>query len=199
MTAARVRRTAWLVCFVRSSAAPRPHQSVASNRQNHLREAPPHWRVREEIRACAPQFVFWSLAPARARWARRLQKNCFGGIGPAASVGVHQIYARVPPDVLRACRHRGGAVLRVSFFLNIGKVLCSRMRRILRPAATIGVEVHPLDFMTNLGKLLFYCWDTAGQEKARSALILTPPPPAGALHAPRFFHGSLVLAVWRLA
>lgn len=33
------------------------------------------------------------------------------------------------------------------------------------PAATIGVEVHPLDFMTNLGKLLFYCWDTAGQEK----------------------------------
>jgi GTP-binding nuclear protein Ran len=27
------------------------------------------------------------------------------------------------------------------------------------------VEVHPLDFMTNRGKLLFYCWDTAGQEK----------------------------------
>lgn len=32
-------------------------------------------------------------------------------------------------------------------------------------AATIGVEVHPLDFMTNRGRLLFYCWDTAGQEK----------------------------------
>ncbi|CAK7353584.1 unnamed protein product [Dovyalis caffra] len=30
---------------------------------------------------------------------------------------------------------------------------------------TIGVEVHPLDFFTNCGKLRFYCWDTAGQEK----------------------------------
>jgi GTP-binding nuclear protein Ran len=27
------------------------------------------------------------------------------------------------------------------------------------------VEVHPLDFETSRGKLLFYCWDTAGQEK----------------------------------
>jgi hypothetical protein len=25
--------------------------------------------------------------------------------------------------------------------------------------------VHPLDFMTNRGKLRFFCWDTAGQEK----------------------------------
>nr|XP_040247861.1 GTP-binding nuclear protein Ran-2 isoform X1 [Aegilops tauschii subsp. strangulata] len=32
-------------------------------------------------------------------------------------------------------------------------------------AATIGVEVHPLDFTTNCGKIRFYCWDTAGQEK----------------------------------
>ncbi|PWZ30195.1 GTP-binding nuclear protein Ran-2 [Zea mays] len=30
---------------------------------------------------------------------------------------------------------------------------------------TIGVEVHPLDFSTNCGKIRFYCWDTAGQEK----------------------------------
>lgn len=30
---------------------------------------------------------------------------------------------------------------------------------------TIGVEVHPLDFWTNKGKICFYCWDTAGQEK----------------------------------
>ncbi|GFP90448.1 GTP-binding nuclear protein Ran-3 [Phtheirospermum japonicum] len=30
---------------------------------------------------------------------------------------------------------------------------------------TIGVEVHPLDFTTNYGKIRFYCWDTAGQEK----------------------------------
>ena len=36
---------------------------------------------------------------------------------------------------------------------------------IVLPAATIGVEVHPLDFTTNRGKLRFYCWDTAGQEK----------------------------------
>ena len=33
------------------------------------------------------------------------------------------------------------------------------------PAATIGVEVRPLDFTTNRGKIRFYCWDTAGQEK----------------------------------
>jgi len=31
--------------------------------------------------------------------------------------------------------------------------------------ATIGVEVHPLDFHTNCGRIRFYCWDTAGQEK----------------------------------
>ena len=32
-------------------------------------------------------------------------------------------------------------------------------------SATIGVEVHPLDFFTNCGKIRFNCWDTAGQEK----------------------------------
>ena len=37
--------------------------------------------------------------------------------------------------------------------------------RLPLPTATIGVEVHPLDFTTNRGKIRFYCWDTAGQEK----------------------------------
>nr|XP_048332188.1 GTP-binding nuclear protein Ran-3-like isoform X1 [Ziziphus jujuba var. spinosa] len=32
-------------------------------------------------------------------------------------------------------------------------------------SATIGVEVHPLDFYTNYGQIRFYCWDTAGQER----------------------------------
>lgn len=31
--------------------------------------------------------------------------------------------------------------------------------------ATIGVEVHPLTFHTNRGKICFNVWDTAGQEK----------------------------------
>lgn len=31
--------------------------------------------------------------------------------------------------------------------------------------ATMGVEVHPLTFSTNLGPICFNCWDTAGQEK----------------------------------
>jgi len=31
--------------------------------------------------------------------------------------------------------------------------------------ATLGVEVHPLSFHTNLGNILFNVWDTAGQEK----------------------------------
>jgi len=31
--------------------------------------------------------------------------------------------------------------------------------------ATLGVEVHPLDFHTNHGKIKFNVWDTAGQEK----------------------------------
>jgi len=31
--------------------------------------------------------------------------------------------------------------------------------------ATMGVEVHPLPFHTTLGKVIFNCWDTAGQEK----------------------------------
>lgn len=31
--------------------------------------------------------------------------------------------------------------------------------------ATQGVEVHPLEFHTNYGKIIFKVWDTAGQEK----------------------------------
>ncbi len=31
--------------------------------------------------------------------------------------------------------------------------------------ATLGVEVHPLDFYTNRGLIRFNVWDTAGQEK----------------------------------
>merc|ERR1712093_582076 len=31
--------------------------------------------------------------------------------------------------------------------------------------ATLGVEVHPLTFYTNLGPIIFNVWDTAGQEK----------------------------------
>mmetsp|Transcript_20952 Transcript_20952/g.58925 ORF Transcript_20952/g.58925 Transcript_20952/m.58925 type:complete len:215 (+) Transcript_20952:66-710(+) len=31
--------------------------------------------------------------------------------------------------------------------------------------ATLGVEVHPLKFRTNVGTICFNCWDTAGQEK----------------------------------
>jgi GTP-binding nuclear protein Ran len=31
--------------------------------------------------------------------------------------------------------------------------------------ATLGVEVNPLTFYTNLGKVIFNVWDTAGQEK----------------------------------
>jgi len=31
--------------------------------------------------------------------------------------------------------------------------------------ATMGVEVHPLTFNTNYGRIILNCWDTAGQEK----------------------------------
>ena len=31
--------------------------------------------------------------------------------------------------------------------------------------ATLGVEVHPLNFHTNRGTIRFNVWDTAGQEK----------------------------------
>jgi GTP-binding nuclear protein Ran len=31
--------------------------------------------------------------------------------------------------------------------------------------ATLGVEVHPLQFTTNFGTICFNVWDTAGQEK----------------------------------
>lgn len=34
-----------------------------------------------------------------------------------------------------------------------------------RYVATVGVDVHPLTFHTNRGKICFNCWDTAGQEK----------------------------------
>jgi len=44
-------------------------------------------------------------------------------------------------------------------------LFCNEFLFIVPAAATIGVEVHPLDFYTNRGKIRFYCWDTAGQEK----------------------------------
>jgi GTP-binding nuclear protein Ran len=31
--------------------------------------------------------------------------------------------------------------------------------------ATVGVEVHPLQFQTNRGLIIYNVWDTAGQEK----------------------------------
>ncbi|KAI8881714.1 GTP-binding nuclear protein GSP1/Ran [Backusella circina FSU 941] len=34
-----------------------------------------------------------------------------------------------------------------------------------RYVATLGVEVHPLQFHTNFGTIVFNTWDTAGQEK----------------------------------
>lgn len=34
-----------------------------------------------------------------------------------------------------------------------------------RYIATVGVDVHPLNFHTNCGMICFNCWDTAGQEK----------------------------------
>lgn len=65
------------------------------------------------------------------------------------------------------CGMRGlespGIALRLSTLMklieNVPNWIC------ISSAATIGVEVHPLDFTTNRGKLRFYCWDTAGQEK----------------------------------
>lgn len=55
--------------------------------------------------------------------------------------------------------------LALSLFLEI--IQAQKFYKVPRcfPAATIGVEVRPLDFTTNLGKIRFYCWDTAGQEK----------------------------------
>ena len=45
--------------------------------------------------------------------------------------------------------------------------------------ATVGAEVHPMDFTTNLGKIIFNVWDTAGQEKYAgrecSAPLLSTP------------------------
>uniref|UniRef100_A0A804HWY7 GTP-binding nuclear protein n=1 Tax=Musa acuminata subsp. malaccensis TaxID=214687 RepID=A0A804HWY7_MUSAM len=50
--------------------------------------------------------------------------------------------------------------------------------------ATIGVEVHPLDFFTKCGKIRFYCWDTAGQEKF------------GGLHDGYHIHGQCAIIVF---
>jgi GTPase SAR1 family protein len=37
--------------------------------------------------------------------------------------------------------------------------------------ATVGVSVHPLNFYTNLGEIIFNVWDTAGQEKFGGKLL----------------------------
>lgn len=38
--------------------------------------------------------------------------------------------------------------------------------------ATVGVEVHPLQFQTNRGLIVYNVWDTAGQEKFGGKKIL---------------------------
>ncbi|KFK34299.1 hypothetical protein AALP_AA5G127000 [Arabis alpina] len=50
----------------------------------------------------------------------------------------------------------------------MGKLLLSRVRHLTgefekKYEPTIGVEVHPLDFFTNCGKIRFYYWDTAAE------------------------------------
>ena len=39
--------------------------------------------------------------------------------------------------------------------------------------ATLGVEVHPMDFCTTHGKIRFQVWDTAGQEKLSALRVDT--------------------------
>ncbi len=44
--------------------------------------------------------------------------------------------------------------------------ICNRLSdSVFVPLATLGVEVHPLQFTTNFGTICFNVWDTAGQEK----------------------------------
>ena len=52
-----------------------------------------------------------------------------------------------------------------SYLIGLMVVCCGAVTNLIVAAATIGVEVHPLDFHTNCGMIRFYCWDTAGQEK----------------------------------
>lgn len=44
-------------------------------------------------------------------------------------------------------------------------VFCPPFFSFSKLAATLGVDVHPLHFMTNHGAIIFNVWDTAGQEK----------------------------------
>ena len=46
--------------------------------------------------------------------------------------------------------------------------------------ATVGVEVHPLQFQTNRGLIVYNVWDTAGQEKfgGKSAEKFPSSPPS---------------------
>jgi GTPase SAR1 family protein len=62
-----------------------------------------------------------------------------------------------------------------------------------RYVATLGVEVHPLEFQTSRGAIVFNVWDTAGQEKvsARARNLFLPRSP----HAFRAFS----LAVFAMA
>ena len=65
-----------------------------------------------------------------------------------------QVFAAVSAARLTACTS-----------LLLTSAQCDNVPDLVYVAATMGVEVHPLDFTTNRGKLRFYCWDTAGQEK----------------------------------
>ena len=76
------------------------------------------------------------------------------------------------PQALAPAEQQGGVRGRrppLAVALRAARALAPRPRvnplAALPPAATLGVEVHPLRFHTNRGELVFNVWDTAGQEK----------------------------------
>jgi len=74
--------------------------------------------------------------------------------------GMHQPMGEAPKAEFKLVLVGDGGVGKTTF---VKRHLSGEFEK--KYVATLGVEVRPLDFVTNFGKIRFNVWDTAGQEK----------------------------------
>ena len=129
--------------------------------QDHLRQATQDRRVREEVHRSATHhpllliptpFIIHLLSTALSPHWTPTRSSLASLLRPAF---LHSFFSP-PPLLLLSPRFLPCSLLLLTPPPLSASLCC---------VATMGVEVNPLPFYTNLGHVVFNCWDTAGQEK----------------------------------
>ena len=133
------------------------------------RHPPSHARAHSSLTHCLPQLTH--PRPLLGLPLPLLQMAFNFGAPPAGSGGF--AFGAAPPAAPVAAAAPADGVPRFKLVLvgdgGVGKTTFVK-RHVTgefekKYVATLGCEVHPLDFHTSHGKIIFEVWDTAGQEK----------------------------------